>query len=229
MPARDLEHVVALYDGEIRFTDEYVARLRAVLERLGVLDNTIVVVTADHGEEFFEHGEKGHAKQLYDETILVPLVIRFPPVVGAGRVVQTPVRLADVAPTILSLTGVPAPAWFGSTSLDATRAARDLRPLLGGDLAPADGPPAVADLRGRMRALRTADWKLITHPDTRRELYDLAADPAERRDVSASRAEVVTALTEEAGRWGRGDRSAPPRVELSREHLDRLRALGYVE
>jgi arylsulfatase A-like enzyme len=84
MDPRDLEHVVALYDGEIRYTDLYLGKVVDQLRALGVLDHTIVVVTADHGDEFFEHGRKGHKKALYDESILVPLVIRFPEKVRRG-------------------------------------------------------------------------------------------------------------------------------------------------
>ena len=78
MPERDLQHLIALYDGEIRYTDDNLARLLAELDRVGRLDSALIVVTSDHGDEFFEHGQTGHQKTLYDEVLRIPLVIRWP-------------------------------------------------------------------------------------------------------------------------------------------------------
>src|SRR5262249_34350660 len=113
MDPRDLAHVVALYDGEIRYVDEYLGHVIDVVDRLGVLDQTLLVVTSDHGEEFFEHGRKGHRNALYDESIRIPLLMRYPGKIPAGTVIDRQVRLLDVAPTILALAGVAPPPEFG--------------------------------------------------------------------------------------------------------------------
>ena len=113
MSERDLIHNIALYDGEIRFVDHQLADLFAILRGLGVMDRIIISVVSDHGEEFYEHGRQGHHQSLYDETILVPWVMRFPEKIPAGRVVEAQVRIMDIAPTILSLAGIPSAPGFG--------------------------------------------------------------------------------------------------------------------
>ena len=106
MDPRDLEHVMALYDGEIRHTDDHLGRLFDSLKGLGAFDDTIIVVTSDHGDEFFEHGKKGHGQNLFDSVLRIPLLMRYPSKIPAGRVVEGQVRLMDVAPTILGLAGI---------------------------------------------------------------------------------------------------------------------------
>jgi arylsulfatase A-like enzyme len=78
MPERDLEHIIALYDGEIAFTDSYIGKLMTYLKELDIYENTMVILTSDHGDEFFEHVCKGHRNNLFDETLKVPLIIKFP-------------------------------------------------------------------------------------------------------------------------------------------------------
>ncbi|HEY8516447.1 MAG TPA: sulfatase [Candidatus Binatia bacterium] len=237
MDRRDLEHIVALYDGEIRYTDEHLGRIVDLLRRLGVLDDTIVVVTADHGEEFFEHGRKGHGEVLYDETMLVPLVIRYPRRVEPGRVIEEQVRLMDVAPTILELAGVEAPADFGTpagTPHGATSFASALAP-------DGDEPPSLLAFgttkmgKFTRRAVRRLDGKLIVqspgppHP----EAYDLATDPGER--VNLLRQDDKHKLAEDlegelaswASLWAEGPRYAKS-LEVPSSQEERLRALGYI-
>lgn len=242
---RDLEHVIALYDGEIRFTDLHIGQILNTLKARGVFDNTIVIVTADHGEEFLEHGGLGHGTTLYDETILVPLVIRFPGKVPMGKVVEQQVRLMDVALTILGLAGVAPPADFGTAEPKGPHAERDLRPLILGDsltesprlagfshlVAPrrfsSHGPVGHA-------SLRTSSSKLIEHlgdPATY-ELYDLLTDPAERENLIGTKQGVAARLRQELSAW-REIRHAreghSQEIELSEEQMERLRSLGYIE
>ena len=143
MDSGDLEHLIALYDGEIRFTDHHLGLLVERLRHLNALDNTIIAVTSDHGEAFFEHGFKTHRHTLYDELILVPLVIRYPAKIPAGRRVAPQVRLLNLAPTLLSLADLQPPRDFGMTT--GPHAPTDLSPLIHGE---ADFPllPAFGDL-----------------------------------------------------------------------------------
>ena len=106
MPARDLEHLIALYDGALAFVDQEIGRLLASLEALGLAEDTLVVVTADHGEEFFDHGHKTHRRQLYLESVAVPLVMRWPAGLPAGRTVEGNVGLVDLVPTLCSAAGI---------------------------------------------------------------------------------------------------------------------------
>jgi arylsulfatase A-like enzyme len=100
---------VARYDAEIEHTDLQIGVLFDALGERGVFDNTIVVVVADHGEAFLEHGNFSH-QALYDELIHIPMLVRYPPSVPAGPTVAAPVRLMEVSSTVLSLAGVQAAA-----------------------------------------------------------------------------------------------------------------------
>lgn len=173
-----LPRLRALYEAEIRYTDDQIARLWARLEEWGLADRAILAITADHGDEFLEHGGRGHQKTLYEEVTRIPMVLRAPDLAPAGRVVADPVALYDLAPTLLELAGVP--AW-------EDRAGRSLRPLWT-DPAAAGEPEehgVLMDLympRGsRMWAWRQGDRKFIW--DQRRklgQLFDLTGDPGEQ-------------------------------------------------
>jgi arylsulfatase A-like enzyme len=106
MDPRDLSHVVARYDGEILFTDQHLGSVVDALERNGLSGDTLLVITSDHGEEFFEHGNKGHGQTLMDETLMVPLIVRFPGRIAPGLRIREQVRQLDIAPTLLSFAGL---------------------------------------------------------------------------------------------------------------------------
>ncbi|MCK6447679.1 MAG: sulfatase [Planctomycetes bacterium] len=111
---RDLRHVMALYDAEVQWVDHHVGRVLAELEKRGLTDDTIIVVVSDHGDEFFEHDGIGHRNTLFAEVERIPLVLALPDGTHAGRRSATPVRIQDVAPTLLDYSGASA-----STSPDA--------------------------------------------------------------------------------------------------------------
>jgi arylsulfatase A-like enzyme len=113
---RDLEHVVALYEGEVAWVDSHVATILGALDRLGLAAATLVIVTSDHGEEFFEHAGLGHRRTLYEEVVRVPMLLRLPGVLPAGAAVHGPVSLTDVFPTVLEILGLPADGRPGSAS-----------------------------------------------------------------------------------------------------------------
>ena len=230
MSPRDFRHLLALYDGEIRFTDEILGRILDAVAARGRMQDTLVAVTADHGEEFFEHGWKGHQRTLHEEVVRVPLLLRFPGRLPAGRVVREQVRLVDLAPTLLALAGVEARASFQG---------RDASALLSGTAGAEDlgAAPALCELlvdRRQMRALRTNEVKLVDPGFGRpAQLFDLAGDPGELRPLSADDARGVAAKAElermaaealEVGaRAGQGARGTAIDPELER----RLRRLGY--
>lgn len=233
MPPRDLQHLLALYDGEIRSTDAALGRIIRWLGEAGILDRTIVVVVSDHGEEFLEHGEIGHRATLYDEVLRIPMVIRYPPAVPAGRSVDAQVRLMDVAPTVLSLAG--ARGRLGTFDRGERRSwqAADLAPLFDPATA-SDVPPlpAFGTLFDRLASLRTNQAKAIRSHTGRHQFYDLSSDPGERTNLwNAGRNPAGAALLGELDVWMRhtsgGSRSAPTR--LSREQEEALRSLGYLQ
>jgi arylsulfatase A-like enzyme len=236
MARRDLEHVIALYDGEIRFTDDWLGRLFEIVERMGIAADTIVVVTADHGDEFLEHRGKGHAKTLFDEVVRVPLLIRYPRRLAAGRVFDEQVRLQDVAPTILGLAEIPPPADFG--------APRDLREDAGVDLTPwlvGERKPPLPELPAycrlepfrRLAAVRTQTHKLIASGNDERRvmsIFDLRRDAGElnRLDADGEGERLRAMLLRWEAYWARrnGPSSLPLRIDA--EHEAQLRALGYL-
>jgi arylsulfatase A-like enzyme len=206
----------SLYDADIRHTDDLLRELFADLAGEGLLAHALVVVTADHGEEFGEHGGLLHRDLLYDELLHVPLLLAAPGIAPArvGGLVST----VDVAPTILAWAGAPAPP--GLPGRDLLRAAGQRRAL-------------VLAQYGRERyCVRTAEWKLIVS-DGRAELYDLRRDPREQRDVAASHADVRQRLAAALGAWqaerrAQGTAPAGRAVELPAEERAQLRALGYL-
>jgi len=210
------------YDGEIAYTDAQVGRLLDGLETDGRLDNTLVVLTADHGEGLGEHAEPGHGMFLYDTTILVPLVIRLPDRLGAGREVMEQVRLIDVAPTIVELVVAAIPESFSGLSLT---------PFFQGE--GGDSRTAYSETYyprwhfgwQELHALRKDGFKYILAPDE--ELYDLRSDPTETTNLVADDRGRVAALREEVEAVrDAGVPTGPGR--LSAEATESLRALGYL-
>ncbi len=239
MPARDLAHVVALYDGEIRYTDGYVGALIEALRARGILDDTLVVATADHGEEFFEHGNKGHRNALYDESIRVPLIIRRPGLVTPGTVVDRQVRLIDVPATILAMTDTPTPPSFGLPPSLAPYAGESLAPWLTSTPPSAPSPlPAFADLQPHaMSAVRHPDTKLIETPfaptpEQRQQLFDLGTDPTEHTNLATQRPADLTNLHRELETWHDTAKTSAQQTQpapMDADHNAALRALGYIK
>jgi arylsulfatase A-like enzyme len=231
MDPRDIEHLVALYDGEIRYTDHYLGKILDLFREGDFLDDTIVVVTSDHGDEFFEHRNKGHRKALYDETILVALVIRYPRLIAPGTTVEGQVRLMDVAPTLLGLAGVEPLSGFGGSEGHA----QDLGPLLReNQSAPVAPLTAYSHLHAQWASVRTEDSKLImslSDPAVY-ELYDLVNDPGEHTSLIPKRPDLAEKLESELTVWRTARRRGPSYsrdFELSEEHIRQLRALGYID
>jgi arylsulfatase A-like enzyme len=210
LPAPEVDHLRALYDGEVRAWDAQLGVLLAALERLSVRESTVIIVTADHGEEFQEHGKLRHGVNLYEETIRVPFVVAGPGI-APGRV-PTQIQGIDLFPTVATLLGIMPPAGLPGRNV----------------LGAVDRRPAFAELGGNLVAVRSDGWKLITRSgDDRRELYDLRADPGERTNRFGTVPEGATLTTLLAG-WQ--DAPPPPPVTGSDPRImQKLRALGYVE
>jgi arylsulfatase A-like enzyme len=212
----DLEHVIAAYDAEIRSVDDDFAALLEFLVRRGLYDETLIVFTSDHGEEFGEHGRVGwHSHTLYDELLRVPLIVKLPGSRHAGATVTQQVRSIDVPTTILAVLDLPVPASFRGI---------DLVPLARGE--PVAALPAVAmQDGGDAVVLRTERWKL--YGDI---LHDLEQDPHEVRDAASGNADVAARLRVELGRMLGAPRagSGAPAARPDARTLERLRSLGYV-
>jgi arylsulfatase A-like enzyme len=225
---RDMTHLVALYDRGIAYSDFWLGRLVEGLRQRGLLERTLLVVTADHGDEFFEHGGIEHTRTLYDEIMHVPLIVRAPRE-GRGRVVTDQVGLVDLMPTILDVLGVPGPS---------TLQGRSLRPLMTGGSLPERAVLAEGSTRNpRLRALRTLRWKYVFDGGGTEELYDLAVDPGERTNLCATAPAPCLPFRAQAEAWettlaaarARLGPRTPAAATIDAETRDRLRALGYAD
>ncbi|HYN02230.1 MAG TPA: sulfatase, partial [Vicinamibacteria bacterium] len=175
------EHLVRLYDGNVAFADQVIGALRRAMEAEGLWERTVVIVAADHGEELHERGWIGHNVHLYEPSVHVPLIVRFPKGKGPSGVrVQALADLLDLAPTIADVFGV-----RGKGGSDRAFQGRSLLPVIAG----APGKPAVLSrtVWDRPRyALRDERFKYVYYTQTGEEwLYDLAEDPGETRDLAA--------------------------------------------
>ena len=185
------QHLLRYYDGEIAFTDQQLGRLLAKLDQLGLADNTLIVVLADHGESFGEQGNWLHGHDLYAPEIHVPLLMRLPGVLPSGRTVEAVSRTVDVMPTILELVDAPTPA---------TVQGQTLLPLVSGEQR-GDERFAVAELADRrIVALATRDWLLLKNNDSGLlRLFGLSE--AAEAQSPADRLWVQQVLVESLDRW----------------------------
>jgi arylsulfatase A-like enzyme len=199
--------------------DAAFGELLAVLKREGLYDETMIVLTSDHGEEFGERGKVGwHSHTLFDELLHVPLIIKFPESRFAGAVIDRQVRSIDIAPTILDVLGVPIPKEFEGVSLLTEDEARDAARFAISQLdTKPEGP--------QLHSVRTEEWKLVGE-----RLFHLAHDAGEEFDVGTSYPEISKRLSDEWFRVSDGKRPVHVgELEIEAETRARLRALGYGE
>jgi choline-sulfatase len=213
------------YDGEIAYVDSVVGMVLGRLRDKDLLDGTLIVVAGDHGEALGEKREIDHGLFLYDGTLKVPLLLRSAGNLPAGVVVPTRVRLIDVLPTILDLQGISVPAGVRGTSLVPYARGREK----------ADLPTYIETYYPRenfgwseLRGIVDGPWKYIRAP--RPELYQLAKDPREERNLAASEASV---LSDEARKLdglirSAATRTSPARRKMTATEEERLRSLGYL-
>jgi len=228
-------YLQGLYDGEVRYCDEAIGELLDYLERSGLLANTLVIITADHGEEFAEHGYLGHGHTLYDELIHIPLIIRFPDGTARGERIATPVSNRDLAATVLGYAGLPFLENELASQNDLHAALRDDRlaargPIFASGAGP--NPDQALPEHGPMQSIVDWPWKLIHNIESDRyELYRLDLDPLEL-DLTAADAhpELLDRYREQLQQamlrpenWQEGVSEMTPELE------EQLRALGYAQ
>jgi choline-sulfatase len=221
---RDRARLTALYDGEVSFQDAQLSSVMDALAHRELLDETIVVITADHGEEFFEHGSVGHGHSLHEELIHVPLIVHVPGL--PAQRLNGPVGLVDVMPTVLDALGEPIPEGISGRSL--------LPMLRGEDL----GAPScsISGFMENWRAVATGRFKIIARRRGQIALYDLERDRSEQNDEVAARPITAAYLRgmlglrmAEAGEAHHArprHRSTPATIDP--QLREQLEALGYV-
>jgi arylsulfatase A-like enzyme len=214
-------YVLDLYDAGIRAVDEALRELWEGLEQRGLADETLIVITSDHGEELFEHGGSGHGYNLHDENVRVPLIMLHSSI--APRRVAAQVRSIDIGPTIAELCGLEAPAEWEGTSLVPALAGRKLSPL-----------PAVSEqAHVPFASLRTGSAKYIRGVAPAAQLYDLERDPSEADDLASSGDPREAELDARLEEWLRAHAAWPPPdpgevAEMDPDLVKELRELGYL-
>jgi arylsulfatase A-like enzyme len=226
----DKEYLKSVYDEEILLVDEEIGKLLEKLGQTGLLDNTFIILTSDHGEEFWEHQHYEHGHSLYRELTHTPLILRYPKALPQNMVIPYQVRAIDIAPTILELVGQEGVRLQG----------RSLFPLIRGE--ETGHRPAFSEFllfSEEAKALDTGEYKFIFAPSSRRaELYDLRQDPLEQHNIIARDPQLGQQFLKRLIKWGKecrkwaksytpssGEQAAAPDA-ASRQ---RLKALGYIE
>jgi arylsulfatase A-like enzyme len=231
LDAEDAEHLVNLYDAQIRQMDDQMAWLLQVLEQRELLDNTVIMITSDHGEQFLEHGKFLHGQYQWEEALHVPLIVHGPGLPRGKRVPEL-ASLVDVMPTALKILGVECPA--GVDGVDLSPAWQESKPDWSSRIIFAGGDSGHwGPLEGRddvKKVARDARFKLHYNTVTgATELYDLQSDPGETADVSDREPAVFTRLRERLDEHLQGAAAGGKRTNsLSDEQLQQLKSLGYL-
>lgn len=239
MDEQDFEILVALYDAEITYLDSRIAEVLGWLEESDILDHTMVIITADHGENVGDHQMMGHAYCLYDTLLHVPLIIRYPGRIATPGRIEHQVQTLDLLPTILAMLGDASSDMYRSLQgydlLSSTRHDYTIAEQANPDLNTFHTRFPGADVSRYDRALkmiRTDRYKYIWASDGNHELYDLQTDPDEQRNIVNELPMVAGDLDHRLMEWRNSFKAATSLDEVPEfEEVvkDRLRALGYLE
>jgi arylsulfatase A-like enzyme len=228
----DVRYLSQLYDGEIAFTDEQVGRVLYALEALGIAGNTIVVITADHGEMLYEHEHYfGHDIALYEECIMIPLIINHPGLDAVPKRLPGLVQSIDIFPTLLAFLGIECPEGTEGKTLEPLILGAETRTV---EYTFAETFPFPEKAMPR-HAVRTQThklaWREVREGGLTKHLYDLNTDPREMIDIFGIDPEAGRALDRALQEWTRDEGLHPAPIptaeEAGRIHI--LRSLGYLE
>lgn len=253
LSAEERRNIIDLYDAEIRYTDEaLIGNLIKWLKEKELFDRVMIILTSDHGEEFYDHGAWVHGAHLYQESIHIPLIIKFPQGRFQGEKIDKIVRITDIAPTVLEILGL-------KKSIPASWDGRSLLPLLkkkensdrcfladscwlSGEICQDDDknclPLCIATNRGKEKIIFNRSWSeylaKIYQPRPMSwksvEIYDLSRDQNEKNDLSLSQpVEISPIIKKLQARYELLNRLSRIKVILSKEELEKLRALGYIQ
>jgi arylsulfatase A-like enzyme len=231
----DLDATRALYDGEIRYVDDSIRDALTQLLRDGALDNTVVLITSDHGEEFMDHGGLGHGTGVEPELLRIPLIVAGSTIVeSGGRRFRPLVRNLDIAPTLVELAQQPVPAVFEGTSLV---------PVLRGTASSSDYWLLSYARVDAWRSLTSRRWHVMwDRTNGAKRLYDMSVDPRGMHDVASQHPHIVTRVMSRLRRLEERRRESDRRAQVLRsveieapitpediEILRQLEALGYLD
>jgi arylsulfatase A-like enzyme len=239
-PGDEEARLAALYDGDILYADGFIGQLLALVDGLDLRQRTIVVLVSDHGEELARRypGERfGHGHTLYDDLLRVPLIISAQGRIPAGLQLDEPVMLVDVMPTLLDMMGVKGPEGMQGVSLLPALSGRPQPGRMTFAEATNYGPERKSVREGRLKYIRRFDRadqpaRELPEPVPDEELFDLAADPGERRSLAASGGADLVRLRgalDALVKLNLARRVSSPESELDEETIRRLKALGYIQ
>jgi choline-sulfatase len=226
-PPFKAQYSLSPYDGEIAYVDSAVGKLLTSLRSLGLYDQSLIVLVADHGEALGEHGEWSHGLFLYDETIHVPLLVKLPAAGSARQTIESRVGLVDIAPTILQEVGIAAPATIQGQSLlglmkSKSRSSAQDRP----EYSETDYPYHAFGWSS-LRAWRAGKYLYVDAPQ--RELYDQPRDPEASHNLAKSAPSVTDTMASQLDDFRRRTgRAGQTEVALTPRQAEQLQALGYV-
>jgi len=228
------------YNGEVAYTDEAVGALLRKLDELGLTENTLIVLTGDHGESLGAHNELTHGEFIFDTTVLIPLILHHPTRIPKGRRIDTMARSIDIMPTILDALGIDdSPQSQGVSLLPALRGKRQELPILLETMLPfyqIEGPD---DMPVRVTGLRTGEWKLMYatmeqegKPAWIGELYNVKNDPLEIFNVAQRNPEMFSRMMNQMHALTQTySAKTPPEnnyMEMNDETKKKLKSLGYL-
>jgi arylsulfatase A-like enzyme len=223
----DKRHVRALYDGEIRNTDEYIRRLMAKMKNLKIENDTFFIITADHGEEFLDHNGWNHGRTLYNELLKIPLILYYPERLPKGKKIETPVSIVDIMPTIIDIVNI---------KQDTHAEGESLLPIIDG--AKRRQKFLFSSYKRRLYSLVDGEWKFIVDKKNNRvQLYNILSDPQEKTNLANAKQELAKKynkviedwLTEQKKNLHLFRQNSIQRIEIKTEELEALKALGYIQ
>jgi arylsulfatase A-like enzyme len=228
----DLTRLTALHDGEISYHDRELGRFLERLAAMGVADDTLLVITSDHGEEFRDHGSFGHGHSVYQELIQVPLVFHRPGLVPQGRRVPQPVSTMNVSQTILELADV-----RGLRAAEGRSLVSDMHGLV-----PSHPMLAFTNMLDDKRVIRSRRWKMVLS-GINAKIFDLGQDPQERNEITDLTRHPIAARflrihlgqylgSRDRGHWWQATQQERQQLQSEQAEMDdtiraQLRALGY--
>ncbi|MBI2654872.1 sulfatase [Candidatus Woesearchaeota archaeon] len=235
LPKEEIKHAIAHYDGAIRFVDGQIGRLISHLDSLGLRENTLIVLTADHGECFGEHGLCfNHGEYLYEEAARVPLIFLYHK--SPKKKIDTQVQSTDIMPTILDILDIELIENIEGASLmtlvkDNDKVREYTFAESGMSFFKEDKRRYMGGIKGKWRMIRTDEWKLIYIPHPQKdifELYNLKDDPMETINLFEKNAEIANKLREELFKWMK-DSDSSEDMDLTEKSKKLLKKLGYID
>lgn len=244
IPDNIRENVIALYDGEIRYTDEaLIGPLVSLLKELDIYDRSLIFVTSDHGEEFYEHNGWGHSHTLYNELIKVPLIIKFPRNQFAGEKIDSLVRSVDIMPTILEMIGIDLKKNIsdGESLLAMIKGNEMQDRIFFSELKYQDDfPDKISSNLDRYKLILNESFTeeqlsrfMIPPPKIdQEELYDLNADPQEKRNIAADEQGLLFKIVKQIAEYSLKAKMKEKELdkqEMDEKVIEQLKALGYIK